>query len=131
MPGRRKTANRLSMSKKQLAALVEEATVDCYNESEAVCGFYTMIEDHLEVPFATVVLGVDVEVDACRVDAAGGDRCRLCARQAAPADPGLRSAPAVATAGGCGVDRSLPLLGCRRVKEENRERVSVLRVSGD
>ncbi|MBN2560175.1 MAG: hypothetical protein JXQ75_04520 [Phycisphaerae bacterium] len=50
------------MSKGRLAALVEEATVDCYNESEAVCGFYTMIEDHLEVPFATVVLGVDVEV---------------------------------------------------------------------
>ena len=62
MPGRRETANRPSMSKKQLAALVEEATVDCYNESEAVCSFYTMIEDHLEVPFATVVLGVDVEV---------------------------------------------------------------------
>jgi hypothetical protein len=50
------------MSKEQLAALVEEVTVDCYNESEVMCGFYTMIEDHLEVPFATVVLGVDVEV---------------------------------------------------------------------
>jgi hypothetical protein len=62
MPGRRKTANRSTIRKGRLAALVEEATVDCYNESEAICGFYTMIEDHLEVPFATVVLGVDVEV---------------------------------------------------------------------
>lgn len=62
MPGRRKTTNRLSISKRRLAALVEEATVDCYNESEAVCGFYTKIEDHLEVPFVTVVLGVEVEV---------------------------------------------------------------------
>lgn len=62
MLGRRSTAKRSSMSKRWLAALVEEATVDCYNESEAVCGFYTMIEDHLEVPFTTVVLGVDVEV---------------------------------------------------------------------
>ena len=50
------------MSKKRLAALVGEATVDCYNESEALVGFFTMIEDHLEVPFATVVLGVDVKV---------------------------------------------------------------------
>lgn len=62
MPKRRKTTNRPSMSKGRLAALVEEATVDCYNESEAVCGFYTKIEDHLEVPFDTVVLGVDVDV---------------------------------------------------------------------
>jgi hypothetical protein len=42
--------------------MIEEATVDCYNESEAIGGFFTMIEDHLEVSFATVVLGVDVEV---------------------------------------------------------------------
>jgi hypothetical protein len=62
MPGKRKTTNRPPMSKRRLAALVEEATVDCCNQSEAVCGFYTMIEDHLEVPFATVVLGIDVEV---------------------------------------------------------------------
>lgn len=33
MPGKPKTGNRPSLSKKQLAALVEEATVDCYNES--------------------------------------------------------------------------------------------------
>ena len=62
MPERRKTTNRPSMSKERLAALVEEATVDCYNESEAVCGFYTKIEDYLEVPFTTVVLGVDVRL---------------------------------------------------------------------
>ncbi len=62
MRGKPRTTNRPSMSKRRLAALVEEATVDCYNESEAVCGFYTMIEDHLKVPFATAVLGVDVEV---------------------------------------------------------------------
>jgi hypothetical protein len=50
------------LSKRPLAALIADATVDCYNESEAVTGFFTMIEDHLEVPFAAVVLGVDVEV---------------------------------------------------------------------
>ena len=50
------------MSKRRLAALVEDATVDCHDESEAVVGLYTMIEDHLDVPFSTVVLGVDVKV---------------------------------------------------------------------
>lgn len=62
MSAGRKTVNRASMGRKQLAALVEEATVDCYNESEAVCGFHAKIEDHLEVPFATTVLGTEVEV---------------------------------------------------------------------
>jgi hypothetical protein len=45
-----------------LDALIAEATVDCYNDSECVTGFYTMIEEHLAVPFQTVVLGVDVTV---------------------------------------------------------------------
>jgi Calcium binding len=45
-----------------LDALIAEATVDCYNESECVTGFYTMLEEHLTMPFQTVVLGVDVTV---------------------------------------------------------------------
>lgn len=45
-----------------LDALIAEATVDCYNESECVTGFYTMLVDNLAVPFQTVVLGVDVIV---------------------------------------------------------------------
>jgi Calcium binding len=45
-----------------LDALIAEATVDCYNESDCVTGFYTMLEEHLTVPFQTVVLGVDVTV---------------------------------------------------------------------
>ena len=62
MPARIKRTGRSSVSKRRLAALIEKATVDCYNESEAVTGFLTMIDDHLEVPFATVVLSVDVKV---------------------------------------------------------------------
>lgn len=50
------------MSRKALEAMVAEATVDCYNDSECVTGFYTMLEDHLAVPFQTSVLGVDVTV---------------------------------------------------------------------
>jgi calcium binding protein len=45
-----------------LDALIAEATVDCYTESECVTGFYTMLEDSITVPFQTVVLGVDVTV---------------------------------------------------------------------
>jgi hypothetical protein len=45
-----------------LNALIAEATVDCYNESECVTGFYTMLEDNLAMPFHTVVFGVDVAV---------------------------------------------------------------------
>lgn len=48
--------------RKRLAALVEDAIVDCHDESEAATGLYTMIEDHLRVPFTTTVLGVDVTV---------------------------------------------------------------------
>ncbi len=62
MPDRLKRTRRSSLSKRRLAALVEEATVDCHDESEAVMGLYTRIENHLDVPFGTVVLGVDVKV---------------------------------------------------------------------
>ncbi len=42
--------------------MIEAATVDCYNESEEVTGWFTMIQDKLAIPFETSVLGVDVTV---------------------------------------------------------------------
>ena len=42
--------------------MIEEATVDAYDESEQASGWYTMIEEHLELPFETTVLGVAVTV---------------------------------------------------------------------
>lgn len=42
--------------------MVAAATFDCYNDGECVTGFYTMIDERLEVPFRTEVLGVDVTV---------------------------------------------------------------------
>ena len=50
-------------SKARLDELVEEAIVDCYNESEQATGLYTMIEDNLALPFETIVLGVAVTVE--------------------------------------------------------------------
>jgi len=46
--------------------MIEEAIVDAYGSSEQITGFYTMLDEHLAVPFKTVVLGVAATVT--RVD---------------------------------------------------------------
>ena len=46
----------------ELDALIEQATVDAYDEYEQLTGFHTVIEDRLAVPFRTTVLGVEVTV---------------------------------------------------------------------
>ena len=46
----------------RLDEMIEEATVDCYNESEAATGLFTMLEENLALPFTTVILGVEVTV---------------------------------------------------------------------
>jgi hypothetical protein len=51
------------LSKVRLDELVEEAIVDCYDESEQAMGLYTMIADNLALPFETTVLGVRVMVE--------------------------------------------------------------------
>ena len=51
------------LSEAELDALIDEATVDCYNEDEELAGFAVMIEDNLAVPFETMVLGVAVTVE--------------------------------------------------------------------
>jgi hypothetical protein len=55
-----------AISDADLDTLIEEATVDCYNESEQVTGLFTMIEEHLALPCQTTVLGTQVTV--ARVD---------------------------------------------------------------
>jgi len=55
--------HRRQPTKTELRDLVEQATVDCYNESEQVTGLYTMIDEYLAVPFQTSVLGVLVTVE--------------------------------------------------------------------
>jgi hypothetical protein len=52
------------VSAQRLAEMIEQATVDCYDEAEQVSGLFTMIEDNLAVPFGTHVLGVQVTVEA-------------------------------------------------------------------
>lgn len=63
----RKSSRRsIRLSKSRLDALVAEAVVDAYNEAEQAMGFFTMIEDNLELPFETEILGMSVKVE--RVD---------------------------------------------------------------
>jgi hypothetical protein len=67
------------LSKQRREELVEEATVDAYNESEQASGFFTMMEDNLELPFQTEVLGVPVTVE--KVDMTEDDHIvAVCAR---------------------------------------------------
>lgn len=47
----------------RLAAMIEEATVDCYGEAEQATGWLCKLEEHLTLPFETAVLGVAVAVD--------------------------------------------------------------------
>lgn len=57
---------RSPISKARLEEMIEEATVDCHDESEQMTGWFTMLDENLVVPFETMVLGVAVTVE--RVD---------------------------------------------------------------
>ena len=68
----------MRLSKEPFEEMVEEATVDCYNDSEQTTGWFTIIESNLGLPFKTAILGVMVTVD--KVDLTVADqivaRCR-------------------------------------------------------
>ncbi len=58
-------------SKRRLRELVEDAVVDAYTESEQRTGLFTLIEDHLALPFDTEILGVAVSVERIDLTIAG------------------------------------------------------------
>ncbi len=47
----------------RLDALIAEALVDAYGDSEQRTAFYTVLEDSLALPFTTQILGVEVIVE--------------------------------------------------------------------
>lgn len=59
----RNARGRARLSARQLDALIAEAIVDAYGESEQRVGFLTMLEEHLAVPFQTDIFGVTVRVE--------------------------------------------------------------------
>jgi hypothetical protein len=65
-------AKRPRVSAARLDRLIAEAVVDAYGEDEQRVGFYTMLEDHLALPFKTEILGVAVTVQ--RVDLTDDDQ---------------------------------------------------------
>jgi hypothetical protein len=70
MPTRKpKPDPRSKLTTAELDKLIEEATVDCHDESEQVSGFYTMLEEYLALPFKTKVLGAQVMVEDELTDA--------------------------------------------------------------
>jgi Calcium binding len=68
----RKTSKNMIATTRQLDKLVQEATVDCYNDEEQASGFFTMIDENLALPFRTEVLGIEVSVIAIEMDNDGG-----------------------------------------------------------
>jgi hypothetical protein len=75
------------LTAKYLDRLIEEATVDAYNDSEQAGGFFAMLEDNLSLPFVTQLLGQEVTV--AKVDITKGDHIvAICSRgQATQAIP--------------------------------------------
>ena len=57
-----------ALSPRHLDKLIEEATVDCYDEEEQASGFFAVIEENLALPFATRILGVEASVVAVEMD---------------------------------------------------------------
>jgi Calcium binding len=65
---RREENPRKRLGTRQLEALIEEAIVDAYGESEQRVAFLTMLEEHLAVPFGTEILGTAVRVERVDLD---------------------------------------------------------------
>ena len=81
-----------SIPKARLAEMIEEATVDAYDESEQAMGWFTMLEEHLELPFETEVLGMSVRVT--RLDHRDDDRLvAICTRDGVKQAIGLADLP--------------------------------------
>ena len=52
-----------ALGKVKLEALVDEAIVDAYGDGERKVGLLTMMQEHLALPFAVSLLGVEVIVE--------------------------------------------------------------------
>ena len=74
---RTRTPTRLG--KERLAAMIEEATIDAYGEDEQATGWFTMFEEHVELPFETKVLGVAATVTSIELRD-GGQIVAICTR---------------------------------------------------
>ena len=75
------TKNIFGISRKRLDELIEEATVDCYGETEEHTGLLTMIEDNVVCPFRAKVIGEEVEVTSLEWPSSGCGLMAVCERR--------------------------------------------------
>jgi Calcium binding len=61
--------NRWPPGRVKLKALIEDAILDAYGESEQRTGFYTMLDEHLVTPFVTEILGASATVERVHLTA--------------------------------------------------------------
>jgi hypothetical protein len=104
-PGQRKPTR---LSKARLAEMIEEATVDAYGESEQATGWFTMFEEHLNLPFETQVLGATVTVTSIDLRDDDQNLRYLRPRSGTPGDLARGSSVAGTAAGRQRVDRGVP-----------------------
>jgi hypothetical protein len=73
-------------STKKLDALIADAIVDAYGDDEQRVGFFTMLEERLDLPFEVQILGGPATVE--RIDEKGDQIVAICRngrfRQAIP-----------------------------------------------
>src|SRR2546430_4598505 len=110
---RQKRDQRPRFSPRQRTALVEEAIIDAYGESEQRVRFLTMLEEHLACPFTTAILGIPVLCRTRGSQRRRGDRRGLPSGVGTTAHSDTQSPPALTTTGWLGVDCRVPLLGAR------------------
>ncbi len=70
--------DKTTLSEERLEALVEEATVDAYDEYEQRSSFQCVLDQNLALPFTTKVLGVVVKV--VEIDLSHGQIVAVCVR---------------------------------------------------
>src|SRR5580704_12231425 len=113
--GRNEGPRTTKVPKAELDALIEEATVDTYNESEQMMGFHAMLDEHLDVPFKTEVLGIEVTVE--KVDLTDDDQIVVVCTRGKSRHRQACVAP-VPTAGEHSEHRRNPLRGGGRAYEK-------------
>ncbi len=69
-----------SLGKARLKELIEQAIVDACGEEEQAGGFFTMIEEHLALPFPVKILGVDADVKKIDMMTLDGQIVAICRR---------------------------------------------------
>lgn len=121
-----KTARETSLpspSEARLKELIEEAVVDAYTEEEQAVGFFTMIEEHLALPFTVKIQGVAANVE--KIDMTPDNQIVAICHRGKTRQEGPGSARASASWGG--MDSSLSPVAERVLGE----RIPVLRFSSD